>query len=157
MDPGFVDIVETVLIETGLSPETLVLEITETVLMEDQEPVLPRLRALKQLGVRIALDDYGTGYSSMSRLAAFPVDILKIDRSFVVASAQGDPGAGALVKSIVTLCDDLQMTAVAEGIEEPAEAAEMQACGCRFGQGYLMGRPMAVEQFEQAMRIPVLN
>jgi diguanylate cyclase (GGDEF)-like protein len=152
MDPGFVDIVEAVLTETGLTPSTLVLEITETVLMEDRVPVLPRLRALKQLGVRIALDDYGTGYSSMSRLAAFPVDVLKIDRSFVVATAQGDPGARTLVRSIVTLCDDLNMTAVAEGIEEPAEAAEMQACGCRFGQGYLMGRPMPVTQFEQAMR-----
>jgi diguanylate cyclase (GGDEF)-like protein/PAS domain S-box-containing protein len=157
MDPGFVRIVEAALAESGLTPDTLVLEITETVLMEDQAPWLPRLQDLKRLGVRIALDDYGTGYSSMSRLAAFPVDVLKIDRSFVVASAQGDPGARALVKSIVTLCRDLHMTAVAEGIEEPAEAAEMQACGCRFGQGYLMGRPMAVEQFEQAMQIPALN
>jgi EAL domain-containing protein (putative c-di-GMP-specific phosphodiesterase class I) len=129
-----------------------VLEITETVLMEHRGLVLTQLQRLKRLGVRIALDDYGTGYSTMARLLKFPVDVLKIDRSFVVASAQGDAGARALVKSIMTLCDDLRMTAIAEGIESAAEAADMQACGCRFGQGYFMGRPMAAEQLEQEMR-----
>jgi diguanylate cyclase len=157
MNPGFVDEVKAVLAETGLASDTLVLEITETVIMEDRGPVLPRLQHLKRLGVRIALDDYGTGYSSMSRLLQFPVDILKIDRSFVVASAQGDAGARALIKSIVTLCDDLRVTAVAEGIEEVAHAREIRACGCRFGQGYLMGEPMPAGQFEQAMSVSVLH
>jgi diguanylate cyclase (GGDEF)-like protein/PAS domain S-box-containing protein len=152
MDPCFVDEVRAVLAETGLPGATLVLEITESVLMKDQAPVLPRLHDLKRLGVRIALDDYGTGYSSMSRLAEFPVDVLKIDRSFVVASARGDSGARALVRSIITLCDDLRMTAVAEGVEQQAEATEMQASGCRYAQGYLMGAPMALAQFEQVMR-----
>jgi diguanylate cyclase (GGDEF)-like protein/PAS domain S-box-containing protein len=157
MDPAFVDTVRSVLADTGLPPSTLVLEITETVLMEGRAPVLPRLQDLKALGVRIALDDYGTGYSSMSRLATFPVDVLKIDRSFVVASARGDAGARALVKSIITLCDDLDTTAVAEGIEEPEEIADMLSLGCRLGQGYLIGRPMPVALFERMMPAALLN
>jgi diguanylate cyclase (GGDEF)-like protein len=146
-DPVFPADVDAILREIGVEPTTLVLEITESTVMKDSAAVLQRVHELKELGVRIALDDYGTGYSSMSRLLAFPVDVLKIDRVFVAPASRGDPTALALVRSMVSLCDELGMRAIAEGIETQREATQMRACGFRYGQGYLLGRPVPAEVF----------
>jgi len=139
-DPGIVDDVRAVLEATGLDPGVLVLEITETALTEDPDIAIARLARLKDLGVRLAIDDFGTGYSSLSYLRQFPVDIIKIDRSFVEASnsATGE----ALVHGIVDMATALQLVTVAEGIEDPDQAARMLDAGCTTGQGYLYARPM---------------
>lgn len=150
-DPAFVEVIRSALTRSGLAPSALVLEITESALMEDSAPVLDHLGAIRELGARIALDDFGTGYSSMSRLRMFPVDVLKIDRSFIEWSDWGDRTAKALVRSIASLCAELDMMAVAEGIETPEQAACVTACGCRFGQGYLLGRPMRAPQFANSL------
>ncbi len=152
-DPGFVDVVSSALARSGLPPAALVLEITESSFMEDNAAVLDHLAAIRELGVRIALDDFGTGYSSMSRLAMFPVDVLKIDRSFVEWSDWGDRTAKALVRSISSLCAELDMMAVAEGIETEEQAACVVACGCGFGQGYLLGRPVPAEDFAGSLSV----
>lgn len=147
VDPAFPADVDAILRETRMEPTALVLEITESSLGEDTAAVLDRVHELKALGVRLALDDYGTGYSSMSRLLAFPVDVLKIDRVFVEPAARGDRTAQALVRSVVSLCGELGLRAIAEGIETQREASQMRACGCRYGQGYLLGRPVPEEMF----------
>lgn len=149
-NPGFVDFIASVLTRSALVPFTLVLEITETVLMEDGTRVLEHLHALRDLGVRIALDDFGTGYSSMSRLATFPVDVLKIDGSFVTQSARGDRTARALMRSMASLCSELEIIAVAERIESEPELEVATETGCRFGQGFLLGRPLPAGRFAQA-------
>ncbi len=124
----------------GLRPDSLVLEITESALMHDSEASLQRLRQLKRLGVRLAIDDFGTGYSSLSYLRRFPVDILKIDKSFIENVASRSD-AMALVRAIIDLGRSLQLTTVAEGVEQPEQAAELEALGCDVAQGYLFARP----------------
>jgi EAL domain-containing protein (putative c-di-GMP-specific phosphodiesterase class I) len=125
---------------TGLSPSSLILEITESVMMADTEFAVERLNDLKRLGVRLAMDDFGTGYSSLSYLSRFPVDILKMDRSFV--------GAGenvALQSAILALGASLSLDVVAEGIELPEQEKSLHDLGCEIGQGFLFARPMAAE------------
>jgi diguanylate cyclase (GGDEF)-like protein/PAS domain S-box-containing protein len=127
--------------ESGLGPEHLVLEMTESVLMEHTAENLSLLRRLKELGVRLAIDDFGTGYSSLSYLHRFPVDILKIDRSFV--ERLGDPNQDAeLVRTIVGLGRSLGMETIAEGIEDHHQFLALRRLGCDLGQGYYLGRPM---------------
>ena len=129
----------------GLPPDRLTLEITESVLMHDTAATLAVLRALKALGVRLAVDDFGTGYSSLRYLQQFPVDVLKIDKSFVDGVASAGPQAGhdaALARTIVTLGDLLGLRTVAEGVETPAQAERLRAMGCGYGQGYLFARPL---------------
>jgi EAL domain-containing protein (putative c-di-GMP-specific phosphodiesterase class I) len=145
-DSQFVRDVDRVLQDTGLVPEGLVLEITETMLMDDVDAVTRRLHELKDLGVRLAIDDFGTGYSSLAYLRRFPIDILKIDRAFVEAAASGTAGGAALVRAIVDLGTTLQLATVAEGIERPGEADHMLRLGCTSGQGFLFARPMPSEQ-----------
>src|SRR5262245_9717921 len=123
---------------SGLPPESLVLEITESVMMADTEFAVQRLSALKDLGVRLAMDDFGTGYSSLSYLSRFPVDILKMDRSFV--------GAGenvALQSAIIALGASLELDVVAEGIELEEQERSLHDLGCEIGQGFLFARPMS--------------
>ena len=148
-NPGFVDFIASILTRSALPPFTLVLEITETVLMEDGTRVLEHIHALRDLGVRIALDDFGTGYSSMSRLATFPVDVLKIDGSFVTQSARGDRTSRALMRSMASLCAELEIVAVAERIESELELEAARETGCRFGQGFLLGPPLPSGRFAQ--------
>jgi len=136
----FNDEVAAALRETALEARFLTIEITESVLMHDAEEAILRLRALKALGVRIAIDDFGTGYSSLSYLRQFPVDTLKIDRSFVVSS--NDPQGRALLHTMVQLGRSMGLETVAEGIETEAELRILQAEGCDTAQGYLLGRPM---------------
>lgn len=135
-----------VLADTGLQAGSLTLEITESVLVEDVGAAIEALKALKALGVRIAVDDFGTGYSSLSYLRQFPVDALKVDRSFVVGlGGSGASDASGLVRSILNLCSTLGLEAVAEGIETPEQREALLRLGTRLGQGYLFARPMTAE------------
>jgi EAL domain-containing protein (putative c-di-GMP-specific phosphodiesterase class I) len=124
---------------SGLPAETLVLEITETVMMADTELAVRQLEALKALGVRLAMDDFGTGYSSLSYLSRFPVDILKMDRSFL---AEGEEDSG-LQAAIIAIGDSLSLEVVAEGIERPEQITSLRDLGCELGQGFLFARPMS--------------
>ena len=155
-DPGLVADVRAALADAGLPAEALLLEITESALVQDPERARRTLDALKTLGVRLAIDDFGTGYSSLSYLQQFPVDVLKIDRAFVAAMAGDDrptpataPAAGdRLVRAIVHLGDSLGLMAVAEGVEHEWQAAALRALGCPLGQGYHFARPL------DAARVP---
>jgi diguanylate cyclase (GGDEF)-like protein/PAS domain S-box-containing protein len=146
-----VDMIRAALERSGLPPETLILEITESVLMRDTDATLSRLQELKELGVRLAIDDFGTGYSSLSYLRRFPIDILKIDKSFIdnVASRTD---AMALTRAIVDLARSLGLRTVAEGVELPEQAAELEALGCDMAQGYLFARPLDPQSVEQLLR-----
>jgi diguanylate cyclase (GGDEF)-like protein/PAS domain S-box-containing protein len=135
---------------SGLDPTALVLEITETALVQDVEVAALRLAALKALGVRVAIDDFGAGYSSLDYLRRFPVDVLKIDKSFVDGVATGQQGR-ALVQAIVDLGTSLRMVLVAEGIEEEEQLAVLQAAGCGSGQGFLFARPADAEAIEASL------
>jgi EAL domain-containing protein (putative c-di-GMP-specific phosphodiesterase class I) len=135
--------VSAALAESGLDPRRLVLEITESVLMDDTDLAVQRLQALKGLGVALALDDFGTGYSSLSYLSRFPVDILKMDRSFL--SGHGTPGANSLANAVVGLGAALALEVVAEGIEMPEQAELLRALGCDLGQGFLFAHPLGAE------------
>jgi diguanylate cyclase (GGDEF)-like protein/PAS domain S-box-containing protein len=126
--------------ESQLPPERLVLEITESVLMDDTDLAVERLRALKELGVGLALDDFGTGYSSLSYLSRFPVDILKMDRSFLQEGSS--PGARSLATAVVGLGATLALEVVAEGIEVTEQWEALRELGCDLGQGFLFARPM---------------
>ncbi len=131
----------------GLNPGSLVLEITESVLIQDTEWALARLQELKDIGVQLALDDFGTGYSSLSYLRRFPVDLLKIDRSFVSALSTGEE-VPLIIEAIIALGDALGLKSVAEGIEELDELAALRSVGCRFGQGFHFARPMPADDLE---------
>ena len=143
-DPDFIGDVRDVLAATEVSPHALVLEITESVLMTNAEATRLRLRDLKKLGVRLAIDDFGTGYSSLSYLRDFPVDILKIDRSFV-DGIHSDPAARALVHSMIGLAHALGLSTVAEGVESREQAEQLMAESCVEAQGYYYARPMPAE------------
>jgi predicted signal transduction protein with EAL and GGDEF domain len=133
--------VERVLMETGLAPNRLELEITESVLINDTSHTIDLLHRLKALGVRIAMDDFGTGYSSLSYLRRFPFDKLKIDRSFI-GDLTRDPEASAIVRAVIQLANTLGMSTTAEGVEEVGQRDLLQALNCRQLQGYLVSRPI---------------
>ena len=143
-------VVEEALTSSGLDPACLVLEITETVIMQETESTLARLHALKRLGVRLAIDDFGTGYSSLSYLQRFPVDILKIDRSFTEGLLRGDQ-ATAFVRTIVSLARALDLKTIAEGVEHPAQLEALAALGCDAAQGYLFSRPVSGPEIEELL------
>jgi diguanylate cyclase (GGDEF)-like protein/PAS domain S-box-containing protein len=142
-----IDEVRDILAETGLDPSRLVLEITESVMMADADAMIERLHLLKALGVRLAIDDFGTGYSSLNYLRTFPVDIVKIDRSFVAGIAEDD-SQRAVVAAIVELAGIRGLQQVAEGIESADELAELRRLGCDFGQGYFFARPLPESMVE---------
>ena len=144
-EPAFVAVVAEVLSEPGLEPDRLVLEFTENVLMQDTEATMSTLRALKGLGIRLAIDDFGTGYSSLSYVRQFPIDVLKIDRSFVWSMAQG-PDEIALMQSILNLSETLHLETVAEGIEDAGQLAELRKLGADLGQGFLFAKPVAPDE-----------
>jgi len=140
-DPALPTYVAGALMASGLYPSQLTLEITESVLMRNTEATLTTLGALKDLGVQLAIDDFGTGYSSLRYLQQFPVDVLKIDKSFVEGVARGGRDA-ALGRTIVALAETLGLRTVAEGIEDPAQRERLRTMGCDLGQGYLFARPL---------------
>lgn len=155
-----VDVVRWALQVSRLAPERLELEITESLLIHDNLAAEQTLTALSQLGVRIALDDFGTGYSSLAYLRRFPLNKLKIDRSFVMALTQ-DESALAIVNAIIRLAEALKLDTTAEGIESPEEANILRACGCSDAQGYHFGRPMPLQdamafarEFDQKQTLP---
>jgi diguanylate cyclase (GGDEF)-like protein/PAS domain S-box-containing protein len=151
--------VRAILAETGLAPWRLELEITEGVLMRDSETTRSALMQLKALGVRITLDDFGTGYSSLSYLRRMPFDKIKVDRSFVAALGN-DPGANALVRSIIALARGMGLETNAEGVETKVQAQFLREEGCHEVQGFYFGRPMPLHAFAQlddlAMSSPLL-
>jgi diguanylate cyclase (GGDEF)-like protein len=139
-DPGLVDDVACALRESGLTPATLKLEITETVAMAAGDATIETLQALKGLGVRLAIDDFGTGYSSLAYLKRFPVDTLKIDRSFVDGLGQ-DLQDTAIVRSVIEIARSLNLTVTAEGIETAEQLGQLMDLACNEGQGFYLARP----------------
>jgi len=133
--------VSEVLAETGMPVDQLCLEMTESVLLSDTDENLTRLLRLKALGVQLAMDDFGTGYSSLAYLRRFPLDVLKIDRSFVDRLG-GDSEDVALVRTIVRLGKSLGMSTVAEGIEDAGQLAALREMSCDFAQGYHLSKPL---------------
>jgi diguanylate cyclase (GGDEF)-like protein/PAS domain S-box-containing protein len=144
--PSFVQTVHSILLETGLSPRRLELEITETALIRDLNRALVTLRQLKALGVQIAMDDFGTGYSSLSNLRAFPFDKIKIDGSFV-KSVHANAAAATIVRAVLGLGRGLGLPVLAEGVETGEELHFLQSEGCNAVQGYLLGRPSEISAF----------
>jgi EAL domain-containing protein (putative c-di-GMP-specific phosphodiesterase class I) len=136
-----------------IPPGLLELEITETAMMRNLDVVLPQLRALKALGVSLSIDDFGTGYSSLAYLKRLPIDILKIDRTFV-GELESSRDSAALVAAIVAMGHGLRLDVVAEGVETQAQMQRLADRGCRFMQGFLFSRPVAPEQFAQLLARP---
>jgi EAL domain-containing protein (putative c-di-GMP-specific phosphodiesterase class I) len=134
--------VEEVLSESGINPWQLKLEITETVVMENAELAAVTLARLRGLGVRLSIDDFGTGYSSLSYLNRFPVDTLKVDRSFITRMGEGEENF-EIVKTIVTLAGNLGMQVIAEGVETEDQLGQLRLLKCQYAQGYLFSRPLA--------------
>jgi diguanylate cyclase (GGDEF)-like protein len=143
-DPNLVTIVKRALEESGTEPSTLCLEINESVVMKDVDSALDTLRSLKDLGVKLSIDNFGTGYSSLSCLKRFPVDMLKVDRSFV-AGLGHDPEDAAIVAAVISLANSLGLLVIAEGVETAAQAAELRVMGGHAGQGFYYGRPRPSE------------
>ncbi|MET9953818.1 aminotransferase class I/II-fold pyridoxal phosphate-dependent enzyme [Streptomyces sp. NPDC006339] len=146
-DPGLPDVVRQTLSSSGLAPDSLCLEMTESVLMRRDEQVGTTMRTLKDLGVSIAIDDFGTGFSSLSYLREFPIDVLKVDKSFI-DDITTDGQQVALVEGIVRIAEVLGLRVVAEGIENEEQRALLADMGCHYGQGYLFARPMTARQAE---------
>jgi EAL domain-containing protein (putative c-di-GMP-specific phosphodiesterase class I) len=137
----FIDDVRQALARSKLAPEALTLEITETAIMRNVEATARRLTAIKELGVRIAIDDFGTGYSSLAHLQRFPVDALKIDRSFITRLTE-NPEGETLIHTLVQLGKALAIETLAEGIEQPRELSLLREERCDSGQGFLFARPL---------------
>ncbi|WGD51699.1 EAL domain-containing protein [Bradyrhizobium sp. CB1650] len=146
MHGDVVGLVHSILLETGLAPGRLELEITEGVLIEDFDRGLALLRRLKALGVRISMDDFGSGYSSLSYLQAFPFDKIKIDRAFVINLGR-NPQSAAIVRAVIDLGHGLEMSIIAEGVETIDQLAFLAKEGCDGVQGYLLGKPKPIEQY----------
>lgn len=149
---NFAELVEEVLAQTGLAPERLELEITETALVRDFDRALATLRSLKTLGVRIAMDDFGTGYSSLSNLRAFPFDKIKIDGSFIRSVDQNEQAA-TIVRAVLGLGRGLGLPVLAEGVETLEEMGFLEGVACDEVQGYLVGKPADIEQFAAMLGI----
>ncbi len=145
MDEGFPDQVAAILQDTGLAPRSLRIEITESVIMEDVDVIVRGLARLKELGVDLMMDDFGTGYSSLSRLHEFPIDAVKIDRSFI-DSMTNNRQFSAIVHAIISLADNLDMKVIAEGVETEDQVAQLVAMECNMAQGYFFAHPMPPEE-----------
>ena len=151
MAPRFVESVAEVLAGTGLPPHALTVEVKEEVLVEDAGNPAPRLSALRDLGVRLAIDNFGTGYASLAYLRQLPVDVIKIDPSFVAGLGRDDT-LTMLTRTIVRLGRDLGVIVVAEGIERPDQLELLRDMDCPRGQGFLVARPMAARRVEALVR-----
>lgn len=146
LHPGLVQMIEEALEEQRVDPATMVVEITESILIQDGPRALVVLESLKKLGFQIALDDFGTGYSSLTHLHRFPVDIVKIDRSFVERITR-DRAAAAIVRAVTNLAHELGMQVVAEGAQTQRQVTMLNSIGCDFSQGYYFARPMSATDF----------
>jgi diguanylate cyclase (GGDEF)-like protein/PAS domain S-box-containing protein len=152
-DPAFPSLVRNVLATTGIPPDSLALEITESLLPEDGAAVIEQLEQLRALGVHIAVDDFGTGYSALSRLHHFPIDTVKIDRSFITG-IERDSGKAQLVQGIVSLAESLNLVVVAEGLEHLGQAEQLRGMRAHYGQGYLFSPPVAPERVWALLQEP---
>ena len=148
--PTFVEDVLAIVAETGLAPDTLILELTESMFVEDTAIVTAKLEALRSAGIRVAIDDFGTGYSSLSYLRRLPVDILKIAKPFVDDLASG--ADEDFTRAIVTIADALQLHVIAEGIEAASQVTRLLSLGCLAGQGYHLCHPLPADEIEQLLR-----
>ena len=144
LKPDLPEVITAILVETGLAPTRLELEITETALIADKTRALHSLRRIKALGVRVAMDDFGTGYSSLDTLHSFPFDKIKIDKSFLAESERSEQ-ARAIIRAILALGRSLSIPVLAEGLETDAQRALLLREGCAEAQGYLFGRPAVIE------------
>jgi len=155
-EKGFVEGVRAILSETGLEARYLELELTEGVLMEDAESTASVLQELKRMGVHLAVDDFGTGYSSLSYLRQFPIDVLKIDQSFV-HQITADPNVSSIVSAIIHMGKSLNHAVIAEGIETQEQRAYLQTQRCAEGQGFLFSRPLGAAQFAHLLEMTIRN
>lgn len=150
-DPDFVGMVKDALFSSGLDPQLLELEVTETALVHDIELAVDVLNRIKELGVEVAIDDFGTGHSSLNYLKCFPVDRLKIDKSFVDEIRSGDEQDMAIIKAIMSMAASFGISTIAEGIEHAEQAEILHTNGCHEGQGYHFSKPLSVADFENLM------
>ncbi|MFI2433444.1 putative bifunctional diguanylate cyclase/phosphodiesterase [Streptomyces sp. NPDC018693] len=155
-DAEFYSVIRRALDLSGIEPSSLVLELTESVLMYNDERILAEMSALTDLGIRFAIDDFGTGYSSLSYLREFPISILKIDKSFVDELGRS-PEQYALVEGITHLADTLGLTVIAEGVENVRQQELLVSMGCRFGQGYLFAKPVSADEAARLVLAPPLG
>ncbi len=153
---GFLDDVRRVLAETGLPPQLLELEVTESVLLDGAEPVIELMETLKTLGVRVALDDFGTGFSSLSYLRDLPTHKVKLDRSFV-AKTTTDHRIAAIVQGVITMAHHMDMIVVAEGIETREQQDDLARRHCDILQGYLFARPMPLAELKKLPDVLPVN
>lgn len=151
LDDSLLGDVEQALANSELPPHSLVLEITESTMLANTETTQNKMIQLKALGIRLAIDDFGTGYSSLSYLQRFPVDILKIDKSFIDKIVSGKEGA-AVARAIITLSETLHLETIAEGIENVGQQHELQGLGCELGQGYLFAKPLKARAMSEFLR-----
>ena len=147
---GFVQQVEYILRDTGVPPSRLLLEVTESVVLENRQESIARMRQLKELGILISIDDFGTGYSSLAYLRDLPADEVKLDRSFIQTLVHSEQDR-AIVKAILDLAQVFRFTVTAEGVEEEAQLAILKALGCQHYQGFLTSRPLTVKGLEQLL------
>lgn len=146
-----IDIVKSALERSGLPPGQLILEITESFMMQDTECTIRKLSELKELGIRLAIDDFGTGYSSLSYLQRFPVDILKIDKTFIEKIGKNGEG-NAVAKAIIMMGDSLKLKTIAEGIELPEQIEALRDLGCEAGQGFHFAQPLPYDAMSDFLR-----
>jgi EAL domain-containing protein (putative c-di-GMP-specific phosphodiesterase class I) len=149
-----VDEVRGALRASGLDPSCLMLEITESLLISDIDLAIDRLHALRELGVQIAIDDFGTGYSSLSYILQLPIDVLKIDKTFI-DSVDRDDRESRLTAAIIGLAGVLDLGCVAEGVERPEQQERLHELGCDSAQGFLLARPMSYEALRKLLRTTV--
>ncbi len=154
-DAGLVQMVENALQMSGLAPERLKVEITESTLMQRDSKTINHLKALKALGIQIAMDDFGTGYSSLSYLHTYPINCIKIDRSFVMCLGESE-GAAAIIKAITSLATSLKMSTIAEGVETSAQLEALAGLGCTEAQGFYFSRPKPAGEILPPVLAPVL-
>jgi len=143
-------VVSKILNRTGIEPSSLKIEITESAIIENIDSATEKLKKLKSLGLRVSLDDFGTGYSSLSYLHRFPIDTLKIDRSFVTRMSL--PKNTEIVRTIVALASNLGMDVIAEGVETGDQIIQLAGMSCEYGQGYLFSKPMDSEAVMKLMQ-----
>ena len=152
--PDFVESLLKIMQDTGINPDRLILEITESMVLGDIQHAIAKMTELKRIGVRFAMDDFGTGYSSLAYLTRLPFDHLKIDRSFV-QNIGVKPTDAVIIQTIIAMANELGMIVVAEGVETEAQHAFLQQHGCPVFQGYLFGRPMPLAEFEDSLQVNV--
>jgi EAL domain-containing protein (putative c-di-GMP-specific phosphodiesterase class I) len=150
-EPDLVDDISGALDSSGLPPGALVLEVTESAIIENLDLTLPRLHAIRSLGVGLAVDDFGTGYSSLSYLADLPVNLVKIDKSFI-DRITADAGGTTMARAVIDLSRALGYTCIAEGVESESQRAALDELGCENSQGYLFARPACGTDVTEVLR-----